>query len=412
MSLYELVQILNMTMRKQSPLKRYDRTIVALSVARFADALGNSILIILLPLYIASSPPPNTSMSAAALVSVVIALYGLVNIILQPIFGVMIDRIRFRKPLILAGLAIMGVGTFAFSFAETYTSLLIIRLVQGIGVSLTVPASLTLINDATVRETRGEAMGFYSTLRLVGFAIGPLLGGYLHVNFGFNVSFYVGAGAVFAGLLMVQAWVDEKPNHVADSPEGRSPFFDSEIWSVSIISLGVAMFVLACAYSMMGTLENEFNARLQQTALGFGIATSALTFSRILVQTPLGRLSDTIGRKPLIVIGLILMAPATVLLGLAGTTLHLTGASALQGLASAAVSAPALALIGDLSTKDGAGRQISIATTGFFLGIAVGPLIAGFLSGYAFKLPFYVNGGMLLLGAGLVYWKVPKENKT
>lgn len=398
-----------MAISKASLFKKYDRTIVAIAFARFADALGNSILIILLPLYIASAPPPNTSLSDAALVSIVVALYGLVNIILQPIFGVIIDRIRFRKPLIVAGLAIMGAGTFAFSFAETYTSLLIIRLIQGIGVSLAVPASLTLINSVTVRETRGEAMGFYSTLRLVGFAIGPLVGGYLHVNFGFNASFYVGAGAILAGLLMVQAWVDEKPNHVVDSPGGKSSFFDRKIWSVSILSLGAAMFVMACAYSMMSTLENEFNARLQQTAIGFGIASSALTFSRMFVQTPLGRLSDKIGRKPLIISGLILMAPATILLGLAGTTLQLTGARVLQGLTSAAISAPALAMVGDLSSKDGAGRQMSIATTGFFLGIAVGPLIAGFLSAYAFELPFYVNGVLLLLGAGLVYWKVEND---
>lgn len=392
----------------KSSLKELDRTIIVLAFARFADALGNSILIILLPLYIASSPPPNSTWSDAALVSVVVAAYGLINIILQPIFGTVIDRIRFRKPLIMIGLVIMAGGTLAFSFAESYTSLLVIRLVQGIGVSLTVPASLTLISSATVRESRGQAMGFYSTLRLVGFALGPLVGGYLHVNFGFNVSFYVGAGTIFLGLIMVQIWVKETPNHVADSTESRSSFFDRDIWNVSILSLGAAMFVMACAYSMMGTLENEFNARLQQTALGFGIASSALTFSRLLVQTPLGQLSDRIGRKPLIIAGLILMAPATVLLGLAGTTLHLTGARMLQGVTSAAIAAPALAMVGDLSTENNAGRQMSIATTGFFLGIAIGPLIAGYFSSYFFELPFFLVGFLLLLGAMLVYWKVPR----
>lgn len=396
-------------MRLKNPplLQGLDRTVIALAFARFADALGNSILIILLPLYIASSPPPNSTWSDAALVSVVVALYGVVNIILQPIFGTVLDRTQFRKPFITIGLVIMAGGTLAFSFAESYTSLLVIRLIQGIGVSLTVPAALTLLSSVTVRETRGQAMGFYSTLRLVGFAIGPLLGGFLHVNFGFNVSFYVGAGTIFLGVLMVQAWVKEEPKHVVAPANSRSSFFDPEIWNVSIISLGAAMFVMACAYSMMGTLENEFNARLQQTAMGFGIASSALTFSRLLVQTPLGRLSDRIGRKPLIVAGLVLMAPATVLLGLAGTTLHLTGARVLQGITSAAISAPALAMVGDLSDEASAGRQMSIATTGFFLGIAIGPLIAGFLSANFFELPFYVNGFLLLMGALLVYWKVP-----
>ena len=389
--------------------KDVNRTVIALASARFADALGNSIVVILLPLYIASFPSPNTSWSAAILVSVVVALYGLINIILQPIFGVLTDRVRTRKPLIIAGLILMGTGTLAFTLAESYTSLILIRLLQGIGVALTVPASLTLISSSTVQEIRGKAMGLYSTLRLVGFAIGPLVGGYLQVNFGFNVSFYVGAGAIFIGAILAQAWVEETPHDIPSRSKNHLSFFDQEIWSASIISLGAAMFVMASAYSMMSTLENEFNARLQQTALGFGIASSALTFSRMLVQTPLGRLSDKIGRKPIIVTGLILMAPATALLGLAGTTIQLTGARALQGITSAAISAPVLALVGDLSTEEVEGRQMSIATTGFFLGIAIGPLIAGFLSSYSFELPFFLNGFMLLLGALLVHWKVPKR---
>lgn len=392
--------------------KDVNRTVIALASARFADALGNSIVVILLPLYIASFPSPNTSWSAAILVSVVVALYGLINIILQPIFGVLTDRVRTRKPLIIAGLILMGTGTLAFTLAESYTSLILIRLLQGIGVALTVPASLTLISSSTVQEIRGKAMGLYSTLRLVGFAIGPLVGGYLQVNFGFNVSFYVGAGAIFIGAILAQAWVEETPHDEASRSKNHLSFFDQEIWSASIISLGAAMFVMASAYSMMSTLENEFNARLQQTALGFGIASSALTFSRMLVQTPLGRLSDKIGRKPIIVTGLILMAPATALLGLAGTTIQLTGARALQGITSAAISAPVLALVGDLSTEEVEGRQMSIATTGFFLGIAIGPLIAGFLSSYSFELPFFLNGFMLLLGALLVHWKVPKRIKN
>ncbi|MFN2220324.1 MAG: MFS transporter, partial [Anaerolineae bacterium] len=130
--------------------------------------------------------------------------------------------------------------------------------------------------------------------------------------------------------------------------------------------------------------------------------------SRLLAQVPLGWLSDRIGRKPLIVGGLILMAPATALLGLAATTLQLTGFRVFQGIASAAIAAPAFALAADLSRSGGEGRQLSIVTTGFGLGIALGPLIAGVLGALVFELPFIIGGALTIVGAGLVYRYVPE----
>ena len=130
--------------------------------------------------------------------------------------------------------------------------------------------------------------------------------------------------------------------------------------------------------------------------------------SRLLAQVPLGWLSDRIGRKPLIIGGLILMAPATVLLGLAATTLQLTGFRVFQGVASAAIAAPAFALAADLSRSGGEGRQLSIVTTGFGLGIALGPLLAGVLATLVFELPFIIGGAMTIVGAGIVYRYVPE----
>jgi MFS family permease len=381
--------------------------VLALSIARLADALGNSLLIVIIPLYVAHLPAPWFPFSESVLVGMLISLYGLVFTGLQPFTGALSDRFSRRKLFIQLGLLIMAISTLAYMLAGRFIDLLFIRALQGIGVAVTVPAALGLLAVDTEKTTRGGAMGFYSMMRMIGFAVGPLAGGYLHVNYGFDAAFILGGGLIMVGLLLVQIWVRDPTEGPSGGAESR-PLFDRDLLSEGRLFLATATFFMASAFSMMSALENEFNARLDQTALGFGVAFSALTVSRLIFQMPLGRLSDRVGRKMLIVVGLIFMAPATAALGVVSSTEQLTGVRALQGIAAAAIAAPAFALTGDLSASGREGQQMSVIAMGFGLGIALGPMIAGLLSVYSFVLPFLVGGLLCLLGAWLVYRGVPE----
>jgi MFS family permease len=386
-----------------------NRTVLALAVARFGDALGNSILFVIIPLFVAKLPAPILSFPTEIRVGVLISLYGLVNASLQPVMGGLGDRLGRLKPLVLAGLALMAVATLGFALAARFIDLLLLRGLQGIGLALTVPASLALIAKNTRRESRGSSMGVYTTLRMAGFSIGPLLGGLLHDHVSFNSSFFTGSAFIFLGFLLVLAFVKEtnrarqgKPvvGAVADDPPPpKSRIIDLAILSPTIAAAGFATLTMAIAFSMITTLENQINARIGQSASAFGFAFSAMMLSRLIFQIPLGRLSDRIGRRPLIVAGLLLMAPVTVSLSFAGSTIALVGLQLLQGLGAAAIAAPAFALAGDLSDPGQEGRKASIVTMGFSLGIAVGPLIAGFLGHVNIHLPFVIGAALLSAAA-------------
>jgi MFS family permease len=376
-----------------------NQVVLALSFARLGDAVGNSILFIVIPLYVAKLPAPWFPFPESVRAGILISLYGLVSAVIQPLAGAISDRLNRRKIFIQSGLILMGAGTLAFVIASRFSDLLVLRALQGIGVAFTIPASVALMAASSDQQTRGGSMGIYVTARMGGFTIGPLIGGYLHDHFGFTAAFYAGTAFIALAMILVQIWVKEVPDKVP--PGGGRPFriIDRELLTKGIIGSGIATFVMASTFSMMTPLEEQFNIRLHESAFSFSIAFSALMVSRVLFQIPLGRLSDLMGRKPIIIAGLILMAPATALLGEAGTTFQLTGLRVIQGLASAAIAAPAFALAADLSQVGGAGRQMSITTMGFGLGIALGPLIAGVLAVFSFHLPFFIGGLMSLAGA-------------
>lgn len=297
----------------------------------------------------------------------------------------------------------MAGATVGFVFTDRLGVFILLRLVQGVGRAMTIPASMALVAAVTEKQTRGSSMGLYSTILMVGLGIGPLIGGVLQAHFGFHFTLYVSAALTFLSILLLQMWIDEPPNETSIETTSRFQIFDTELLTAGVIALGIAMFLMANTFSMITALENEFNVRLQQTAIGFSVAFSALTLTRFLIQVPLGWISDRVGRKPLIIVGLILLAPATALLGWVGTTFQLVGIRAVQGIASAAIATPALALAADLSAVGSEGRQLGIVTMGYGLGIALGPLAAGILATFFFELPFLVGGLISLVGAGFVY---------
>ena len=385
-----------------------NKVVLALSMARMGDAIGNSILFIIIPLYVASLPAPFLPFSEPVRTGVLIALYGIISALLQPLGGSLSDRACKRKIFIQVGLLIMGASTFAFVFANHFTDLLILRSLQGIGVALTIPASLAIMTVATKKETRGGAMGVYTTSRMVGFAIGPLIGGILYDAYGFDPAFYAGTGFIILAMILIQAWVKDVECEIPPEGRGISIFFNRSLLTAGIICLAFATFAMSSAFSMLTTLEPQINQRLNQSAFTFSIAFSSLMFSRLILQIPLGRLSDRVGRKPLIVLGLIVIAPATALIGYALTSLQLIGLRIIQGIASAGIAAPAFALAADLSKKGSEGQQFAIVTMGFGLGIALGPLIAGILVAPSFPLPFIIGGIMALIGALVVFRYVPE----
>ena len=412
--------------------------VLALSFARMGDAIGNAILIIVIPLLITNLPSPLFPITEPERVGVLIALYGLLAALVQPIGGSLVDRTNRHKLFILAGLAAMAIATLGFSFATTFTDLMALRALQGIGFALTVPASLAIVTIATQRTTRGGSMGIYNSSRFLGFAIGPLIGGYLYTAYGADLAFYVGAGFILLAIGLVQVYVKEvkapekgeQPQKAQASKKAQADLDDPKrdegqkkrtqkgksrfsLESLGFISAGIgglafAVFLMASAFAMLITLEPQFNARLHETAFAFSIAFSTLAATQVVLQYPIGRVSDRWGRKPFVIAGLLIIAPATIALGYITTTLQLVGIRFVQGIATAAIAAPAFALAGDLSKQGTQGRQLSVVTTGFGLGIALGPLIAGFLVSYGFSIPFLVGGALSLLGAWVVYQYVPE----
>ncbi len=291
--------------------------VLLLALVRMAEAIGNSFLIVVLPLFIASDFVTGGSFGLAevTVTGIVLALFGFVNSPLQPITGGLSDRTGRRKVFLLAGLGLLSVSSLAYAIVSAYWHLVGLRVVQGVAGALVVPTSVALVNDLATDDDRGGNMGVYNAFRLIGFGVGPIGAGLVLVASpysvgvgtlgvsvtGFEAAFSFAATAGLVGLLLVLLFVcdPEIGSNDAGSDTGGFAVFDRTGRNLfdPVFALGVVSFLMAVGIALFATLGDIINTRLGQGARMFGLQFAAFVFAHIVLQAPIGRATDFYGRR-------------------------------------------------------------------------------------------------------------------
>jgi len=263
-------------------------------------------------------------------------------------------------------------------------------------------------------------MGVYNTFRLVGFGAGPAVAGAVVSRGpyalpggmtidGFAAAFYIATITATVSYVLVTVLVSDPESTVANAGADLSiPVFNRSGPNLldPIFTLGVASLFMATAIALFATIQPQVNARLEQGSTWFGLQFAAFIIAQVALQTPIGRACDRYGRRPFIVVGMVLLIPTTLVQGFILSSALMFVARLFQGIAAAMVFAPSLALAGDLAGEGESGSKLSVLTMAFGYGIAIGPLSSGALVGFGFRVPFVFGTVLAVFGAILVYTQV------
>ncbi len=267
-----------------------------------------------------------------------------------------------RRRMFLFGVVIFALSSSTAGLAVDTTSLVISRVVQGVGAALMMPATLSIVTDAFPPSERGKAMGTWAGVSALALAVGPVLGGFLTEHVSWRAIFYlnipVAAGAVAAALFAVRESRDTTVGREVDYFGVAAlttsltalvlALVEGNAWgwgSTEIISLlvaagaglvafvaielrvkvpmvefhffsdrnfvGAVVVALIVSFAMLGVFF--FLALYMQNILGYSALEAGVRFlpSTLMIVTvaPIaGRLSDRVGPRWLISVGLAVVA--------------------------------------------------------------------------------------------------------
>jgi MFS transporter, DHA1 family, multidrug resistance protein len=170
-------------------------------------------------------------------------------------------------------------------------------------------------------------------------------------------------------------------------------------------SLLVVMLGFGLVIPVFPFLIDELGA--SGSALGLLVATAALT--EFLFGPIWGSISDRVGRKPILMIGMFGYALAMFLFGIANQIWMLIAFRALSGVLSSATITTTMAYIGDSTSEKARGGGMGLLGAVAGAGTVIGPGIGGLLAGGSLTTPFFASSALALVSVVLVAFLLPES---
>lgn len=386
------------------PDRGFPREIWILIGAAFVVAVGFGVVAPALPQFARSFGVGATA--AAAIVSTFAAF----RLVFAPVGGRLAEKLG-ERPVYLVGLLIVALSTAAAAFAPSYAWLMVFRSLGGIGSTMFTVSAVALLVRLAPPTQRGRVSAAYGSAFLLGNIAGPVLGGLL-AGLGLRAPFLIYGAALLVAVVVVYLGI--RPDAIRPPSGGSAPPRMSvrEAWADPVYK--------ACLTSGFANGWANFGVRVALVPLFVaevlnagpamaGFALAAFAVGNVLVLNHSGRLSDRIGRRPLILGGLVIAGVATAFSGFVTDVWVYLAVMAVAGVGAGMLNPAQQAAVADVVGNE---RSAGTVLAGFQMsqdvGAILGPIVVGMVAEhYGYGVAFALTG--VVMFASMLVWLGRRE---
>ncbi|MBD7943777.1 MULTISPECIES: MFS transporter [Psychrobacillus] len=375
--------------------------IISISSIPLVMTLGNSMLIPVLP--ILEKKVDISSFQS----SMIITSYSIAAIILIPVAGYLSDRLG-RKKIILPCLLLALLGGLIAGFASwkmenPYTTIIIGRILQGMGAAGAMPIVLPLVGDLFKddSEKTSSTLGIIETSNTLGKVLSPIIGSAIAAILWFFPFFSISIFSAIAFVLIfffvkVPKGDNEEPDKIKEFLSKVKETFKAEgKWLTSVFLNGIfAMFVLfGVLFYLSEILEKIHDIKGVKKGFVLAIPLLFLCISSFLTGRKIeGKLKMI---KRIMIISLIISSASVVFIGFVKEQLILLLiVTSILGIAIGAILPVLDTIITENIKKEERGTISSFYSSARFIGVAAGPPILSLVMKNYLN-PFYIGCGIL-----------------
>ena len=357
----------------QEPTKIWNAMFINIVIVNITMSFGQFMMNTLIPKF------ADSLGATATVVGLVTSVFTITALAAKSVSGPAIDSLPKKKILFGATLIII-LAFIIYSLAHSVATIIVARLIHGIGLAFTASTCLAIACDALPRDKMAQGIGYFSLGQAIASAVGPAVGLSLATRFGYNKMFAIGAGVM--ALSAILAITMKTP--IVHIHKKFKISLENMFAKEAVIPATLQLF-LAMSYASIGSFLVLY-AQNERGVENIGLWFTVNALCMLVTRPAIGKLADKYGIHKVLLPAIIMFALSLFVISISDNIYLFALSAAVNACGYGTIVPTNQALCMKCVTPERRGVGGNTNYIGMDLGFMTGPVLAGiFVSNFGYS---------------------------